>query len=338
MIEPGVPAFLPTLPDGVPRNRLGLARWLVDPANPLTARVAVNRLWQKFFGEGLVQTSENFGTQGTPPTHPELLDWLAAEFVAGGWDLKAVQKRIVMSATYRQSSDTRMVNGKNLVAIDPHNRLLARGPRFRLQAEIIRDNALAISGLLNPRLGGPSRKPYQPAGLWEELAGGASQGPYVQDQGAELYRRSLYTNRKRTVPHPTLTTFDAPSFEMCWVKRARTNTPLQSLALLNDVTYVEAARHLATRMLNEAGPGPAERIALAFRLATARHPRPSELATLQSGYRRYLALLQADEEAADTLLSHGESPVDAAADKAEHAAYASVAAVILNLDETITKE
>ena len=233
-------------PRGHLANRLGLARWLASPENPLTARVAVNRIWQHHFGQGLVKTAENFGIQGEPPSHPELLDWLATELIRTGWDIKAMHRLIVTSATYRQASRVPPA----LLAHDPENRLLARGPRFRLSAEVVRDNALAIAGLLTIRLGGPSVKPYQPAGLWEELAGGAGEGPYIQDKGPDLYRRSLYVYRKRTVPHPVLATFDAPSRETCQVKRSRTNTPLQALELLNDVAYVEAARGLAQLMID----------------------------------------------------------------------------------------
>ncbi|MDR3632688.1 MAG: DUF1553 domain-containing protein, partial [Isosphaeraceae bacterium] len=240
-LQPGVPASLSPFASDAARNRLGLARWLVASENPLTARVTVNRFWQHHFGVGLVKTAENFGVQSEPPSHPELLDWLATEFIRTGWDVKALHRLIVTSATYRQSSRSAAA----LVQRDPENRLLARGPRFRLPAETVRDNALAIAGLLVTKVGGPSIKPYQPAGLWEELAGGAGEAPYVQDKGANLYRRSLYIYRKRTVPHPSMTTFDAPSREICQVKRPRTNTPLQALELLNDVTYVEAARQLA---------------------------------------------------------------------------------------------
>ena len=260
-VEPGVPASLPPLPADAPRNRLGLAKWLVDPANPLTARVTMNRFWQHYFGVGLVKTADNFGVQGEPPSHPDLLDWLAWEFVRSGWDMKAMQRLLVTSATYRQSSKATPA----LIQHDPENRLLARGPRFRLPAEEVRDNALAVSGLLVEKLGGPSIKPYQPARLWEELAGGAGEGPYVQEKGPNLYRRSLYIYRKRTVPFPGMSTFDAPNREVCQVKRARTNTPLQALELLNDVTYVEAARHLGQLMLTEGGKTPEERVTYAFR-------------------------------------------------------------------------
>jgi hypothetical protein len=332
-VEPGVPECLTALPSDASRNRHGLARWLVAADNPLTARVTVNRVWQHHFGTGLVKTAENLGLQSEPPSHPELLDWLATELIRTGWDLKALHKQIVTSAAYRQSSKA----APALLHRDPENRLLARGPRFRLAAEVVRDNALAVAGLLVERVGGPSIKPYQPAGLWEELAGGAGEGPYVQDKGPDLYRRSLYIYRKRTVPHPALANFDAPSREVCQVKRPRTNTPLQALELLNDVTYVEAARALAQRMLNEGGPTPDERIAFAFRRATGRTPGASELAVVRRGLDRYRKSFS-DREEALRLIRHGESPVPASLDPAELAAYTAAAGVILNLDETITLE
>jgi uncharacterized protein DUF1553/uncharacterized protein DUF1549/concanavalin A-like lectin/glucanase superfamily protein/cytochrome c len=333
-VEPGVPSCLSPMPAGAPPNRLGLARWLVDPANPLTARVTVNRYWQRYFGTGLVKTAENFGVQGELPSHPELLDWLATEFVHTGWDVKAMQRLIVTSAAYRQTSKA----SPGLLQRDPDNRLLARGPRFRLPAELVRDNALAIGGLLVEKVGGPSVKPYQPAGLWEELAGGAGEGPYVQDKAANLYRRSLYIYRKRTVPHPAMATFDAPSREVCLVYRPRTNTPLQALELLNDVTYVEAARHLAQLMLTEGGQTPVERLTFAFRWATARTPGEEELRILARGLESYRQTYQADRALAERYVHHGESPIDARLDPAELAAYTATASVILNLDETITRE
>jgi hypothetical protein len=333
-VEPNVPAFLPPLAKNGPHNRLGLARWLVDPANPLTARVAINRHWQRYFGTGLVKTAENFGIQGESPSHPDLLDWLATEFLRTGWNVKAMQKLIVTSATYRQSSKVTPA----LVRRDPENRLLARGPRFRLPAEIVRDNALAISGLLTERLGGPSIKPYQPEGLWEELAGGAGEGPYVQEKGPDLYRRSLYIYRKRTVPHPEMATFDAPSREICQVKRACTDTPLQALELLNDVTFVEAARKLGEAMLVDGSKTPAQRLVFAFRRATGRLPRPAELQVLVAGLKSYAQTFRSDPASAERLVRHGESPRSRAIAPAELAAYAATASVILNLDETITKE
>ncbi len=334
LLQPAVPKFLPPLPADVPHNRLALARWLVSPENPLTARVAVNRLWNKFFGQGLVKTLDNFGVQSEAPLHPGLLDWLATDFMATGWDVKGLQKKLVMSSAYRRSSTVT----PELLARDPDNRLLARGPRFRLNAEVIRDNALAIGGLLRPRIGGPSVKPYQPDGLWAELAGGAGEGPYVQDTGDDLYRRSLYTYRKRTVPHPTLTTFDAPSFELCTVYRARTNTPLQALALLNDTTYVEAARGLAQRMLTETQGEHEQRLVYGFRLATGRVPSASETTTLNAGLTQYLATYAGAPEEANTLIANGDSEPPAGLDPVQLAAYTAVAGVLLNLDETITKE
>jgi len=331
-LDPGVPEFLPPLPMGAPTNRLGLARWLVDPANPLVARVEVNRLWQRLFGAGLVTTPDNFGSQGEPPVYPELLDWLATELVRLGWDLKALEKEIVMSATYRQSS----VVTAELAKRDPENRLLARGPRHRLSAEEIRDNALAVGGLLSLKIGGPSVKPYQPAGLWEELAGGAGQGPYQQDSGENLHRRSLYTYRKRTVPHPTTSTFDAPTWETCTAKRSRTNTPLQALALLNDETYVEAARGLAQRMMHDGGNEISGRLHYGFRLATGRQPSDKEIERLITAYHRYHESFQKDPASAQNLLSVGEFRADAHLEAAELATYATVGSILLNLDETIS--
>jgi len=332
-VQPNVPAFLPHLPDGAPANRLTLARWIVSPENPLTARVVVNRLWAQFFGTGLVATTENFGVQAEPPSNPALLDWLADELVRQNWNLQAIQKLIVTSATYRQSSAA----SAELTARDVGNRLLARGPRVRLPAEIVRDNALAVSGLLARKVGGPSVKPYQPEGVWVDL-GGAAQRVYQQDHGENLYRRSMYTYRRRTIPHPAMTTFDAPSWEICQVKRLNTNTPLQALALLNDTTYVEAARKLAERVLTEGGASPTERVALAFRLATARRPTDAEVTALMAGYSRYRKNFSDDPAAAKELLKHGESPVPGNLDATELAAYMAVSSVILNLDETITKE
>jgi hypothetical protein len=337
-VQPGVPAALPPLPAGATANRLGLARWLVDPSQPLTARVTVNRYWQMFFGTGLVKTSEDFGSQGDLPSHPQLLDWLAAEFVESGWDVKHLVRLIVTSAAYRQSSAVT----PELLAHDPENRLLARGARFRLQAEFIRDQALAVSGLLDDRLGGPSVSPYQPEGLWEELASredGANwtAQTYRLSTGPDLYRRTMYTFWKRTSPPPTLVTFDAPDRETCTVRRARTNTPLQALILLNDPTYVEASRKLAERMMTEAGAEPAERIAFAFRLATARQPNQVEADVLSRIFEEQLAVYRGNGEMALKLLDVGESPRNEQLDPAELAAWTTVASVILNLDEVVTK-
>jgi uncharacterized protein DUF1553/uncharacterized protein DUF1549/concanavalin A-like lectin/glucanase superfamily protein/cytochrome c len=330
-LKPGVPAALPPLPRGAPNNRLGFAKWLVDPANPRTSRVTVNRFWQMYFGNGIVKTTEDFGSQGEWPTHPELLDWLATEFVRTGWDVKAMQKLIVTSATYRQSSRLR----PELVQRDPDNRLLAHGPRLRLPAEAVRDQALAISGLLVEKIGGPSVKPYQPAGLWKELSGGAD---YKPDKGENLYRRSLYTFWKRASPPPFMMTFDSAGREACSVRETRTNTPLQALNLMNDVTYVESARGLAQRMMKEGGATPADRIALAFRLALARQPSTSEAKLLASSFHHHLDTYQTDRAAALKLVSQGESARDEKLDVSELAAYMTIASMILNLDETVTKE
>jgi hypothetical protein len=330
-VSPAVLANLAPLPAAAPDNRLGLARWLVDPANPLTARVAVNRFWQMYFGAGLVRTVEDFGRQCEPPTHPELLDWLATEFVRTGWDIKAMQKLIVTSATYRQSS---MVT-PGLLARDPDNRLFARAPRLRLTAETIRDQALAASGLLVEKAGGPSVKPYQPDGLWKEIA---TDGEYTQDHGDNLYRRSLYTYWKRTVAPPSMITFDATARETCTVRETRTNTPLQSLTLMNEITFVEAARVLAQRVMTDGGPTRDERISLAFRLVTGRHPRTAELHVLASGFEQHLARYRLDQKAAAELVSAGEFARGENLEVCELAAYTAVAGLILNLDETVTKE
>jgi hypothetical protein len=330
-VEPGVPAVLPDLPQKAPNNRLGFAKWLTDPSNPLTARVTVNRFWQTFFGVGLVKTVEDFGSQGEWPAHPDLLDWLAAQFVESGWDVKKTVRTIVTSATYRQSSRA----SEELLQKDPENRLLARGPRFRLPAEAVRDQALAISGLLVEQLGGPSVKPYQPAGLWKEMQG---ESDYPQDHGEKLYRRSLYTYWKRSVPPPFMVTFDSAGREACSVVATRTNTPLQALNLMNDVTYVEAARKTAERMMLEGGGTPAERIGFGFRLATARHPNKGESEVLLNSFHRYLDEYQTNRDAALKLLAQGESPRSESLDVPELAAYTAVASLILNLDETVTKE
>lgn len=333
-VTPGVPAFLPALPAGAKADRLALAKWLVDPAHPLTARVAVNRIWQSLFGTGLVKTSEDFGSQGEPPSHPELLDFLALEYIKSGWDTKAMIRRIVTSAAYRQSSKATPA----LIEKDSENRLLARGPRVRLAAEMIRDQALTVSGLLHEQLGGAPVKPYQPEGLWEQLSVIDDQKLYVRSKGQDLYRRSLYTYWKRTVPPPSLTTFDAPTREFCSTRRPLSTTPLQALALLNDETYVEAARKLAERMMVEGGKTAASRIRYGFLLAASRAPSASELITLQAGLERRLTLYRTDTDAAAKLLQAGESARDTTLNAAELAAYSTVAGVLLNLDEVITKQ
>jgi hypothetical protein len=329
-VAPGVPSVLPPFPKTAPANRLGLARWLVHPSHPLTARVAANRLWQMVHGTGLVRTAEDFGVMGELPSHPELLDFLAAELVEGGWDMRALLRLIVTSSAYRQSS--RLT--KQLRERDPENRLLARAPRFRLPAEGIRDNALAASGLLVERLGGPSVKPYQPGGLWEDVTV-ERRGRYVPDSGDGLYRRGLYTFWKRTCPPPALMSFDAPNREVCVARRAATNTPLQALVLLNDPTHVEAARKLAERILRAGG---ADRgLAFGFRCVTARQPSAAEVRILLKVRDAALARFRADRGAAKKLLAVGASPRDATLDECELAAWAIVASTVLNLDEAITR-
>ncbi len=332
-VSPGVPAVLPPLPQDAPPNRLGLARWIVDPQNPLTSRVQANRLWEKFFGVGLVKTSENMGTQTEWPSDPELLDWLATEMVRQHWDLKAFQKQIVMSAAYQQRSDMT----PEMAERDPENRLIDRGPRFRLSAEQIRDQALYVSGLLVEQTGGPSVKPYQPTGLWAgNLYGNLAK--YTVDTGAALYRRSMYTFVKRTAVPANLSLFDQPSREFCVIRRSRTDTPLQALDLMNDATYLEAARALAEHMMRDGGPDPASRIRFAFKRVTCRSPNESEANILLDGFRRRLAHFQSGRDAASKLLTVGNSPPDTTLDPAELAAYTLTASTILNLDETVTRQ
>jgi hypothetical protein len=332
------PAALPPMDPSLPNNRLGLAKWLVDPEHPLTARIAVNRFWQQAFGTGLVKTSEDFGSQGEPPSHPELLDWLAVDFIESGWDVKALMKQIVMSATYRRSSRATPDQYER----DPENRLLARGPRVRLDAEALRDQALAVSGLLVDKIGGPSVKPPQPAGLWEAVAysGGEQPGDtfrFVPDKGADkIYRRTLYTFIKRTAAPPQLTTFDATARESCIVRRERTNTPLQALLLLNDPQFIEAARGLASCALREAGSD-ADRATHIFRRATGRRPSAGDLHTMRQGLERQRAYFARHADRADRLLTVGAAPVEPSVDRAELAAWTMTANLLLNLDEVITK-
>ncbi|MEW6306079.1 MAG: DUF1553 domain-containing protein, partial [Verrucomicrobiota bacterium] len=328
-----VPAFLPPLKSENP-TRLDFARWLVDPKHPLTARVAVNRFWQQFFGTGLVKTTGDFGSQGEPPSHPQLLDWLATTFIESGWDVKNLLRTMVTSSTYRQDSK---VNEKLLEA-DPDNRLLARGPRFRLDGEVIRDNALYVSGLLNPEIGGKAVKPYQPENIWEPVAySGSNTRFYKQDLGEALYRRSLYTFWKRTAPPPSMTTFDAPSRESFCVRRERSNTPLQALVLMNDVQHFEAARSLAQRMMSEGGGTPEDRLAFGFRVVTSRKPSKNEHQILRDAFIRQLGIYLHDKEGAKQAVAYGETKPLANLDPVELAAYTMVASTILNLDETVTK-
>jgi Protein of unknown function (DUF1553)/Protein of unknown function (DUF1549)/Planctomycete cytochrome C len=335
-VTANTPVVLPPLPAGAPRNRLTLAQWIVSPTNPLTARVWVNRQWEHFFGYGIVKTSENFGMQSDPPSHPELLDWLASEFISSGWNMKAMMKRMVMSATYRQASLVKTMP-KELLEKDPYNRLLARAPRLRLPAEAIRDQALSISGLLDRTIGGPSVRPYMPKGVWDETSVYGDLRNYQHDANGGLYRRSLYTIWKRTAAPPSMLIFDSSPREICTVKRSSTNTPLQALALLNESTYVEAARVLAQRMMLEGGKDPAQRIAWAFRQATQRDATSEEMAVLQKSFQQSLATYRAAPTEASKLIETGESPI-AKVDPIELAAYTVTANVILNLDEVITRD
>jgi hypothetical protein len=331
VVTPGIPAVLPQIDPNFPANRLGLAKWIVDRRNPLTARVTVNRFWQSYFGFGIVKTVDDFGSQGEWPVNPGLLDSLAVEFMESGWNVKAMQRLIVTSATYRQQSKIT----PELLGKDPDNRLLARGPRLRLGPEVIRDQALAASGLLVEKVGGPSVKPYQPPGLWQELSSGKG---YVQDKGEGLYRRSLYTYWKRTIAPPFMGNFDSPNREVCTVYENRTNTPLQALDLMNDIIFLEASRKLAERMLTEAGSDPANRINHAYELLLARPPKPAEQKILLSALSKFETTYQKDPKAADDFLNYGDSPRKPGIATSELAAYTSVASMLLNLDAVITKE
>ncbi len=334
-VERRTPAALPPMKEGLPLNRLGFARWLVDPQHPLTARVTVNRLWQQLFGTGIVKTAENFGTRGDLPSHQDLLDWLAVDFVESGWDVKRLMKLMLMSATYRQSS--RITPG--LLEKDPRNRLLARGPRFRLDAEVLRDQAMAVSGLLVRTFGGPSVKPPQPGGLWYAVGYTSSNtARFKADTGDRVYRRSVYTFWKRTAPPPQMRTLDAPSREACTVRRERTNTPLQALLLMNDPQFIESARHLAQRAMKEGGDSPRSRVAHAFRIVTLREPSEEDAADMLAAYRDHLAEYRQSPKDAESLIAIGESKPDPELDPVELAAWTLVANLILNLDEVVTKE
>ncbi len=335
-VEPSTPSVLPPMPDDAPPNRLGLAQWVTADDHPLTSRVAVNRIWQMLFGQGLVRTPADFGVQGEYPTHPELLDWLAIEFVESGWDTKSLVRKIVCSATYRQSS----IASDFLLELDPSNRLLARGPRFRLPAEFVRDSALKVSGLLVSRIGGPSVNPYAPGDLWREVSHygstPATAQTFVQDHGEKLYRRSLYTYWKRTMPPPNMAAFDAPNREVCVVDRTSTNTPLQALVLLNDVQFVEAARVFAERIWRQSTDD-TERLQWAWYECLSRLPSDEEIAILSRALHRERAYYAANEPAAMEYLASGEAPRDDRIEAVEHAAWAQIAAMILNLSETITR-
>ena len=336
-VSRNVPAFLPPLP-AKPKerdyNRLDFANWLVDGKHPLTARVAVNRIWQQFFGVGLVKTSADFGTQGELPMHPELLDWLAVQFVEDGWDVQRLVTRILTSHAYRQSSAVT----PSLLEKDPENRLLARGPRYRLDAEVLRDQALSLSGLMVTKLGGRGVLPYQPPNIWEPVGFASSNTRnYKQGKGDDLYRRSIYTFLKRTAPAPFMTSFDAPSREQSCTLRGRSNTPIQALQLMNDVQHVEAARNLAQRILKEGGAKDGQRIQWAWRVATSRRPAMEEAQVVQNVLDGHRARFTKDAEAAKKLIAYGESKPDPSLKPVDLAAWTLVANLLLNLDEVVNK-
>ncbi|MFN3652688.1 MAG: DUF1553 domain-containing protein [Armatimonadota bacterium] len=333
-VKPGTPAVLPPMPADFPRNRLGFAKWLLLPEHPLTTRVTVNRFWQELFGTGLVSTPGDFGITGQLPSHPELLDWLAVDFREGGWDMKRLFKLIVTSATYRQSSIISPEKAKK----DPENRLLSRGPRYRLDAEVIRDYALAASGLLVPKLGGPSVKPYQPDGVWEAVAMiGSNTRDYRRDSGESLYRRSMYTFWKRSAPPASMDVLNAPSREFCVVKRERTNTPLQALVTLNDVQYVEAARHLAQQALKEGGPSADSRIQHVARRLLARSFRPEEMQVVRQSLAELEGFYRGHGKEARELIAVGESKADPTVQPERLAAWTMLVNQLMNLDEVLNK-
>jgi len=333
-VEPNVPAALPLMPASFPRNRLGLARWLVDPANPLTARVTVNRFWQEIFGAGLVKTSEDFGSQGEPPSHPELLDWLASEFRESGWDVKKLLRMLVAYSAYRQAAFTT----PEKLQKDPDNRLLSRGPRFRMDAEMVRDYVLAASGLLARTIGGPSVKPYQPGGVWEAVAMLSSNTRhYTRDGGGSLYRRSLYTFWKRSAPPASMEIFNAPSRENCSVRRERTNTPLQALVTMNDTQFVEAARLLAQAALVQAPGAPDAQAGYMAERLLSRRLQENERDVVRRAYLDYLSYYISNPPEAKKLLAVGEAKADETLPPAELAALTMVANQMMNLDEVLNK-
>ncbi|MEO1485546.1 MAG: PSD1 and planctomycete cytochrome C domain-containing protein [Bacteroidota bacterium] len=335
LVSPATPEAILPFPNELPENRLGLAQWLFQKDHPLTARVAVNRLWQKIFGKGLVESSDDFGNQGALPSHPELLDYMALKFMNEGWDIKAITKFMVLSATFQQSSAI----SPEMQEADPENTFLARATRIRLSAEMIRDQALQVSGLLNEEVGGPSVKPYQPEGIWEETTGGGggTTATYVQSTGEDLYRKSLYTFWKRTVPPPSMMTFDAASRDLCTVKRQETNTPLQALVLLNDPQLIEAARALADKSVQKVGESSDAQIRYIFQSATSRPPNSEEMQVLQSFYEDAYSKTETGALVPDEYLTIGEYEATSKIESASMAALALTAHTILNLDETITK-
>jgi len=325
---------LPAFPEGAPRDRLGLAKWLLLPEHPLTSRVTVNRFWQEVFGAGLVKTTGEFGVGGDLPTHPELLDWLAVEFRESGWDIKKLFRLMVTSATYRQSAATT----PEKIERDPHNNLLARGPRFRMDGEMIRDNALAVSGLLVPKLGGPSVRPYQPDGVWEAVAMiGSNTRDYKADSGENLYRRSMYTFWKRAAPPASMETFNAPSREVCTVRRERTNTPLQALVTLNDTQFVEAARRLAERTLKEGGDADASRLDFLMRRLVSRSLTEQERPVVERSLASLLGYYREHADDAQKLVAVGESKADASLDVPTLAGWTMLTNELMNLDEVVNK-
>jgi hypothetical protein len=333
-VTPATPAALPPMPADYPSNRLGFAKWLVRRENPLTARVTVNRFWEEVFGTGIVKTAGDFGVTGELPSNQALLDWLAVDFRESGWDMKRFFKQVVMSATYRQSVAT----PPELMAKDPDNRLLARGPRFRMDAEMIRDYALAASGLLVQKIGGPSVRPYQPDGVWEAVAMDVSNTRYYKrDEGENLYRRSLYTFWKRAAPPASMDIFNAPSRETCTVRRERSNTPLQALVTMNDTQFIEAARNLAQLALRQGGTQEQDRFDFMAKRLLSRSLRPSERKTTQTALKAFLAHYQAEPKAAKALISVGASKADETLEQPTFAAYTMIANALMNLDEVLNK-
>ena len=332
-VAAGIPSVLPPMAASLPRNRLGLAEWLIDPSNPLTARVTVNRFWQEVFGTGIVRTAEDFGSQGEMPSHAELLDWLAVEFRESGWDVKKLIRLMVTSSTYRQSPKVT----EDKLRGDPENRLLSRGPRFRMDGEMVRDLALASSGVMVPAIGGPSVKPYQPEGVWESVAMKSSNTKaYKQDHGDSLYRRSLYTFWKRAAPPASMEIFNAPSRENCTVRRERTNTPLQALVTMNDPQFVEASRNLAERAIKN-GADQDRRLDFITTRVLSRPLQTRERDVVKAGLKDFLSYYDSHPEQAAKLIAAGESKRDVSVPAVELAAWTMIANDILNLDEALNK-
>ena len=330
-VTTGVPQAFHPLSPGTPSNRLGIGQWLMDPANPLTARVTANRFWAQLFGSGIVETEEDFGTQGELPSHPQLLDWIASELIASKWNIKSLLRLIVTSATYRQTSRL----SPALLTVDPRNRLFTRGPRFRLKAEMVRDQALALSGLLSRKMHGPSVFPPQPPGLWRAAFNGDR--TWHTSQGPDRYRRGLYTFWRRTVPYPSMATFDAPSREICNIRRIRTNTPLQAFVTLNDPVYVEAAQALARRIVRNGGETLEQHAHFALQLCLTRPPESEQIKILVELYESEKAFYETDADAAQQMATEPLGPLPAGMKKEELAAWTVVSNVLLNLDEVLTK-